>query len=238
MDHHATEQAGPFRASWQLHCVECDGSNVTAVKDLKAPRHHSLFAFTALPITPSFIICLPSLTFGRQSVIIKKVHALRALSHSRCAEYVDNAGEYESFDWRHGLMADLALMPPKCNAECIRALMHFQLGGTAGTQIGAPTGRGIGVPTWTEGSPVPAGTPTDFHLRTWLFHTDAAGEECNAVDLINGEIEHDPFIAIIHTLCTLHQARHCDVRFHHGRRLFSRHRAPCLEQNLSRRIRS
>ena len=137
-----------------------------------------------------------------------KVHALRALSHSRCAEY-SHAGGYESSDWRHGILADLALMPPKCDAECIRALVHFQLGGTTGTRIGAPTGSGIGVPTWNESSPVPMGTPNDVHLRAWLFHTDAAGEECNAVDLIHGETEHDPFIAIIHTLCTLHQARDC-----------------------------
>ena len=100
-------------------------------------------------------------------------------------------------------MADLALMPPNCDAKCIRALMHFQLGGTSGD--------GIGVPTWTDGSPVPVSAPSDFHLRTWLFHTDAAGEEVNAVDLINGEAEPDPFIAIVHTLCTLHQARHCDA---------------------------
>ena len=36
IDHHAKGQVGPFRASWQFHCVECDGSNVTATKDLKA----------------------------------------------------------------------------------------------------------------------------------------------------------------------------------------------------------
>ena len=88
--------------------------------------------------------------------------------------------------------------------------MHFQLGGTATTSTGsAPSG--IGAPTWVEGSPLQTSTPEDFHLRTWLFHTDAAGEECNAVDLINGETEHDPHIAIIHTLCTLHQARYCDI---------------------------
>lgn len=142
-----------------------------------------------------------------------KVHALRVLSHSRCAEYIDTAGRYESFDWRQGIMADLALIPPACPAEVVRALIHFQLGGTPGTRIGEPTGSGVGAPTWNECSPVPVSTPTDCHLRTWLFHTDAAGEECTAVDLINGETEHDPFIAIVHTLCTLHQARHCDVSF-------------------------